>query len=465
MTLIYLDKVIDELKLKVGGFPAEYTAPFLKARYKLEDEDFAVRGFEVETGTPHVKVAVNPIKFNQIVGNRTAKHIALRAVRRLALYDFKAEQNPYLAAFGEVPLISMGTGMAGTGKTMLGGAKFTELERIGECLGFEPLYWELPKDIGSEFQSKTSQKMVQWFSRFADKSRVIYGLMDDAEADLKNIEGSHSAEATEGKVAVFLTFTEGASASRRLNWILDVLTNLPEKIYQPVMSRIQDKFVIDGAITVEDYLDQDWLWRQKIHEQEERAGIDTPFDDMMDPPKYVYMGTQGELVNLAEVYKHEPVEPREGVLRKIFEEVRELHREDEHMFYAQIFHRVKKAFPKGFSSRDVRNIQVAINNRRTDFDIDPDWLEKREAFADKPFDEKVKMLLGHQRQELKGLSLKTVRLQETVRYLNVLLSIPENARQREIAERRDTIVKEMIARAQADGMVTEAGGVGKLAVA
>src|SRR5262249_21395068 len=150
--------------------------------------------------------------------------------------------HPYLAAFGSVPRIAMGKGKAGTGKTLLAAAKFTELQRIGDNLGFVPIFWECPKDMASEFQGKSAKQMVQWMSRFGDKSRIIYGLMDDAEGILKNIEGSHSAESTEGIISVFLTFTEGASVSKELSWLLDILTNLPEKLYQPVMSRVQEKF-------------------------------------------------------------------------------------------------------------------------------------------------------------------------------------------------------------------------------
>src|SRR3990167_6355048 len=390
MTLLYLQLVIDEIKLKLPAL--RYTEPFTAATYKLETEDFMVNGFETVVQDVQASVIVNPVKFEEIVGNRAAKHNALRSIHRLGLFDLKVKKNPYIAAFGKVPLITMGKGMAGTGKTMMAGAEFTELSRIGDNLGFKPLYWELPKDIGSEFQGKSAKQMLEWTRRFSDLTRIIYGVMDDVEGVLKSIEGNRSDEKTEGIVSVFLTFSEGATASRELNWLLRLLTNLPEKIYQPVMSRIQDKYDIEGAVTGEDFLDKDWIWRQEIAKQ------DSGFDDMQDPKAYVYMGTQGQLVNLSALYAKEPIEPREGTLRKIFEEVRKTHRDDEHMFYAQVFAKVKQAFPTSFSSRDVRNIQVAINSRRIDFDVDPQWLEKREAFTDKPFAEKVSLLQTRQKE-------------------------------------------------------------------
>lgn len=454
MAIVYLERVLEELKLRISANALLFTEPFLDTSYKLEDEDFAINGFEVELDGPQVSVTVNPVKFEEVVGNRAAKHNALRSIQRLALFDLKEKKNPYIAAFGKVPLITMGKGMAGTGKTMMAGAEFTELSRIGDNLGFKPLYWELPKDMASEFQGKSAKQMVEWTRRFADTSRIIYGVMDDVEGVLKSIEGNRSAESTEGIISVFLTFSEGATASRELNWLLRLLTNLPEKIYQPVMSRIQDKYDIEGAITVEDFLDQDWIWRQDIAKQ------DKAFDDMKDPPgDHVYMATQGKLVNLSQLYAREPIEPREGTLRNIFEEVRRTYHEDEHMFYAQVYAKVKAAFPTSFSSRDVRNIQVAINSRRTDFDVDPEWVEKREAFTDKPFDEKVKMLLARQKDALNGLSMKTCRLQETVRYLNALLSIPENARLREVNEMRDNIIKNFDAEQEAKALLVNTGRV------
>lgn len=455
MTLLYLQWVIDEIRLKLPAL--RYAEPFTAATYKLETEDFMVNGFETVVQDVQTTAVVNPVKFEEIVGNRAAKHNALRSIHRLALFDLKVKKNPYIVAFGKVPLITMGKGIAGTGKTMMAGGEFTELSRIGDNLGFKPLYWELPKDMASEFQGKSAKQMVEWTRRFSDTSRIIYGVMDDVEGVLKSIEGNRSAESTEGIISVFLTFSEGATASRELNWLLRLLTNLPEKIYQPVMNRIQDKYDIEGAVTVEDFLDQDWIWRKDIAKQ------DPAFDDMEDPTingvRYVYMGTQGQLVNLSALYAKEPIEPREGMLRKIFEDVRKTFREDEHMFYAQVYAKLKQAFPKLFSSRDVRNIQVAVNARRIDFDVDPQWLEKREAFTDKPFDEKVSMLLARQKEALQGLSMKSCRLQETVRYLNAWISIPEDARQREVNELRDGLIKQFDARQEAKKLLVSTGRV------
>ena len=461
MAIVYLERVIEEVKLRVGANTLLYTDPFVDNSYKLEDEDFIVSGFEANLNGVKVSAAFNPAAFDDIVGNRDAKHAAERAVNRLLCFDFKERRNPFLDAFGDFPLIRMGKGIPGTGKTLQARAIITRIAQKCEPLGIPYLFWQLPNDIGSEFQSKSQKNMDAWTKEFSDTSRLIYGLIDDAENVLKTREGSNTAESIEGIISVFLRFSEGAGASRVGNWFLDVLTNLPEKMDQAVMSRIQERFDINGAETVEDFLDQDHIWTEQVRRQEEKAGVSATdsFIDMRDPPGYVYMSSQGHLVSMSQLYDGKPVVPEGDVLRRIFEELRREHKTDEMMFYAKLFHRMREEFPRHFSSRDVRNIQVAINNRRTDFDLPDEWFEKREHFVELPYLDKVRLLVERQRESLKGLRLSAVRLQETIRYLNVTLSIPENARRREIESARDEMIKNFDAKREAKAMLLSTGRV------
>jgi hypothetical protein len=92
---------------------------------------------------------------------------------------------------------------------------------------------------------------------------------------------------------------------------------------------------------------------------------------------------------------------------------------------------VKKAFPL-FTSRDLRNIQQAVTGRIMDFDLPEEWLQKPDKFYFKEYDTKVAMLKELMRANMQGLSFHEIRLQEAVRYLENLVKIASQEKEREL---------------------------------
>ncbi len=78
-TVVFFEAVIAEIQLRLGSL--EYTETITDRTYKLEKSDFAVSGWEnVYEGTAK-SVEFNKIQFEEIVGNRDAKHFARTANR------------------------------------------------------------------------------------------------------------------------------------------------------------------------------------------------------------------------------------------------------------------------------------------------------------------------------------------------------------------------------------------------
>jgi SpoVK/Ycf46/Vps4 family AAA+-type ATPase len=124
-TVVFFEAIISEIQQRIGSL--EYTDTITDRTYKLEKSEFAVSGWEnVFEGTA-VSVEFNKIQFEEIVGNRDAKHFARRLTERMLSYDFEAKKNPFQELGGFMPVF-MGYGIPGTGKSMLIAAIATRLK-------------------------------------------------------------------------------------------------------------------------------------------------------------------------------------------------------------------------------------------------------------------------------------------------------------------------------------------------
>ncbi|TXE11718.1 AAA family ATPase [Seonamhaeicola algicola] len=434
-TVVYFEALIDEIQLRKNSL--EYTETIEDRTYKLENSEFAVAGWSnVFSGTAK-SVEFNKIKFEQIVGNRDAKHFARRLTERMLSYDFSVKKNPFQELGGFMPVF-MGYGIPGTGKSMLIAAIATRLKEHCDALDIPFLFHPMPDTLISTFQGGSAEKMVEWMKPMQDPSKLIFAPIDDAENNLQERTAQGVSAGVKEVIGVFLRYTEGAYAVNYGNSSIGLFTNLPEMLDKAVISRVQGRFKIDGARTEHDFLDQDHLWWRKLDDTMPN------FVNMQGPENYSYLQNQGLAKNMGEILSHVE-KPTEARVHAIYDAVEKQFKTNQHLFFANLYKAMQDEFPF-FSSRDVRNIQSAISLRLTDFDLEEDWFTNPEIYFKQDYDTKFNMLQELMRSNMKGLNFSEIRRQEVVRYLDNVATIADTDFKRKVDARVNQLNIEMEAR-------------------
>ena len=438
-TVVYFEALIDEIQLRKNSL--EYTETILDRTYKLENSDFAVSGWENVFAGAAKSIEFNKIQFEQIVGNRDAKHFARRLTERMLSYDFMAKKNPFQELGGFMPVF-MGYGIPGTGKSMLIAAIATRLKEHCDNLDIPFLFHPMPDTLISTFQGGSAEKMVEWMKPLQDPTRLIFAPIDDAENNLQERTAQGVSAGVKEVIGVFLRYTEGAYAVNYGNSSIGLFTNLPEMLDKAVISRVQGRFLIDGARTEHDFLDQDHLWWRKLDDTM------PDFVNMQGPENYSYLQDQGLAKNMGEILKVSDKPTEERVL-EAYDKVEKNFKTNQHLFYATLYKEIQKIFPF-FSSRDVRNIQSAVSLRLTDFDLEEDWFENPDLYFKKDYDTKFNMLQELMRANMKGLDFSEIRRQEVVRYLDNVATIADTDFKRKVDARVNQLNIDLEARSQFD---------------
>lgn len=423
-TVVYFEAFIDEIQLRKSTL--EYTETITDRTYKLEKTDFAVSGWEnVFSGTAK-SIEFNKIQFEQIVGNKDAKHFARRLTERMLSYDFEAKKNPFQELGGFMPVF-MGYGIPGTGKSMLIAAIATRLKEHADNLDIPFLFHPMPDTLISTFQGGSAEKMVEWMKPMQDPTKLIFAPIDDAENNLQERTAQGVSAGVKEVIGVFLRYTEGAYAVNYGNSSIGLFTNLPEMLDKAVISRVQGRFKIDGARTENDFIDQDYIWWKKF----EKTMPD--FVNMQNPENYKFLKDQGLAKSMGDVLGS-VAKPSEERVLEAYDKAEKQHKTNSHLFFASLYKEIQQIFPF-FSSRDVRNIQSAISLRLTDFDLEPNWFENPEIYFKKNYETKFNMLQELMKANMKGLDFSEIRRQEVVRYLDNVATIADTDFKRKVDAR------------------------------
>jgi hypothetical protein len=266
---------------------------------------------------------------------------------------------------------------------------------------------------------------------------IIYMPIDDAENNFQDRRREGVSTGVREVISVFLTETEGASAPRYGNSIIEFYSNLPEQLDLAVLSRVVNRFRIDGAVTWQDFVDQNHLWLQNL-------GDGQKFIGMKDPADYEYLSHQGRVKVIGEL-SGTSIELTDSLITEALEAADEKCGRDNHAFFGYLCTEVKNRYPR-FTSRDLRNIQQAIDTRLTDFDLPEEWFDHPDqGFFAADFDLRVDMLKELRNGCMKGLSFKEIQFEESIRYFETLAGIANVERERKI----DAVVENILVNEEA----------------
>lgn len=435
MAQLYFGAVLQEIKNRVPAL--KHTEAYTERSYRLVRGDFSISGFHGDLLGARLPVEFKRVDINTIVGNRDAKLHGRRVAQSLIAYDFEAKMNP-MVELGGFPWVYLMKGIPGTGKTLLISAVLTLVADYCKELGIPFRPHLFPNAIVSTFQGGSAENMEQWMTPLRNPQELILAPIDDAENSFQDRTMQGVSAGVREVIGVFLRQTEGASAINRGNAMIMFATNIPEQLDRAVLSRVLARMDVDGARTREDFLDQNGMWTKGV------GKLRNGFMDLAWPRDYEHLSAQ-RLRTAAERAAEEVIELRDKKLAAIVEEVSRTHKPTEQDFYAALFVKVQKEF-SFFSSRDVRNIQTAVGTRLLDFDFPEEWLSKRDSFVVLPYGKKKEMIIDLMQENLKGVKFHHVFHQETMKYLDTMVSILDATRIRRVEE----IVQEMGVREEAN---------------
>jgi hypothetical protein len=290
------------------------------------------------------------------------------------------------------------------------------------------LFWPLPENIISTFQGGSAERAIEWFRPMQDTGKIVFAPIDDAENNLEERTRQGVSAGVREFIGVFLRNTEGAYAVNHGNRMISLFTNLPDQVDKAVLSRIQVRVSMEGAKRFEDFVDQDHLWWKKYRE------MDPKFIKDPNVKGYEFMSAQTQVASMNELHKGGKTEVQNADLRTLYEASLKQHDAGTHEFFGVFYTAVLERFPF-FSSRDLRNIQKAVDARVTDFDLPPIWWDKPDEFFFKDYDTKLAMLKELMRSNLGNVSFEEVRLQEALNYLDNAIRINETGINRQVERR------------------------------
>lgn len=349
---------------------------FLRASYALEEDGFRVRGFEPPSMTG-VKAAVEIAtkRPEEVIGNHLAKAQAMRLARQLACHDFEAGRNPFVEV-GGFTFTAIGDGRPGTGKTTLIQMAVGLVKGYADAFGYAFRYENFGVDQISEYQGKSGQNCRGFIDRVLGRDALGFGTIDDVDQVAGRRDDKRASSGQQEVTAVLMDAFAGAGTVVRGNAAFAMFSNHPENVDDALRQRAGARWLIDGPQSREDYVDilALLLGRSQVPLGDHELYAAQALRRMVD---------QG--------YRRNDLPQEEG-LRAVWDAWVAAHGAPKDVAsLGGYLHAIKEREPR-FTGRAVKNIADAVKNRSMDVDLPDAWFEGPDAFARKPYPEKVAML-------------------------------------------------------------------------
>ncbi|RMC31207.1 AAA family ATPase [Paracoccus alkanivorans] len=358
------------------GETAARIGAFTGASWRVEADDLPIAGFAPATKSRGPALTMAFKKPEEVIGNAIAKHQAMRLARMIVAYDFERMSNPFVELGGFV-FTFLGDGRPGTGKTTLIQMMAGMINDYCTVAGYPFRYRNLSVDNIDSYQGKSGQNARAFIDAVIDPKAIGFGTIDDIDQIAGKRGDRQSSSGQQEITAVLMEAFAGASTVVRGNCTFGMFSNHAENIDDALRQRAAARFLIDGPVTRDDYIDILALLLGKRHQ--------IPVGD------HDLMRAQAMQKAVADSYAGHS-RPAEAGLARVFDEVsRDFGKLETLAELGSYLHAIALAEPR-FTGRAVKNITDAVKARAMDFDMPDEWFETPEPFLHQPYARKLEMI-------------------------------------------------------------------------
>jgi len=374
VVLAFAEALMAKVSARASTAPA--LAPFVQAAWRVEADDFAVRGFSPASRAKASVLTMTFKKPNEVVGNHIAKYQAMKLAKMVMAYDFDRRLNPF-AELGGFIFTFMGDGKPGTGKTTLIQMMAGLVNEYCQVAGYPFRYQNLSTDNIDSYQGKSGQNAKAFIDNILDPSVIGFGTIDDID-QLAGKRGDRQSSAGQLEItAVLMESFAGANTVVRGNCTFGMFSNYPENVDDALRQRAGARFLVDGPQTRDDYIDILYLLMGKNH--------DIPVGD-----HDVFSAQEIKKAVAASFAGH--ARPHEEGLIRVFDKVQsEIGDLDTIAKMGTYLKGIQEADDR-FTGRAIKNITDAVKVRAMDFELPDEWMENPDLFMFKDYDTKKAMI-------------------------------------------------------------------------
>ncbi|NUB45990.1 ATP-binding protein [Fertoebacter nigrum] len=365
-------------KVAARAATAPRLAAFADASWRVEADGLTLAGFTPALKAKGTTLTMAFKKPQEVIGNHIAKYQALRLAKMLMAYDFTRRLNPF-AEMGGFIFTFMGDGKPGTGKTTLIQMMAGLLNDYCQVAGFPFRYQNFSIDQIDSYQGKSGQNAQAFIQNVLDPAVIGFGTIDDID-QVAGKRGDRQSSAGQQEVtAVFMQAFAGANTVVRGNCTFGMFSNYPENVDDALRQRAGARFLVDGPISREDYIDILALLLGKNHA--------IPLGD-----HDLFAAQEIRRAVAASFASHG--RPKEDGLIRVWDQVaRDLGPLDT-IAKLGTYLKAIQAADERFTGRAIKNITDAVKVRAMDFELPDEWMAEPDLFLFKPYDEKLAMIRG-----------------------------------------------------------------------
>lgn len=366
------DKYIELAMQRRDAYP-EFDRHLKGYQFRIMDEFVVLEGFEDQSvsavSATTQAVTFQPIRPQEIVGNQNAKQKIQRYIERLVLYDPTQQMNPILE-LGGMAWTCLYDGLPGTGKSSLFRLAMTLLSELSQQVGLKYTIFTVDQSIKDEYYGKTGKILLQRLSATQNPGLLSLGILDDIDLLTSSRDDAQGADNDINNI--LMQYLDGVFTVRRGNVINFAASNKPTGLDEALRNRFNDRLVIDGPVSGEDFADMVHILGGKLLEKG-LINIDAGYQPFTT--QFIREGTQARTTDVAAYMADELQKYRRASL----------------LDFGKFMAELKQKNPR-ITGRSAKAIIEAIKERAADFDIPAEWFSNRAEFFDLPYDAKIQKL-------------------------------------------------------------------------